>query len=81
MGLTPLDRKTALRKVRLTQKMVGEACHTDVSLVSHVIAGRRWMGQDARRIMDYICDKTDIPIEKMFPWYERRKGYRKLTAA
>lgn len=74
MGFSRLDRKVALLKIGMNQRMIGDALGIESSLVSHVLAGRRWMGSDARRVMNFIADKTGVPVEEFFPGSNRRKG-------
>lgn len=73
MAFSTLDRKVALLKSGINQRMVADACGVDFTLVSHVIAGRRWLGTDARRVMMYIARKTGVPVKEFFPGYNLRK--------
>lgn len=74
MGFSRLDRKVALLKIGMNQRMVGDAIGVESSLVSHVLAGRRWMGKDARRVMNFLAIKVGVPVVEMFPGSDRRKG-------
>jgi hypothetical protein len=81
MAFSHVDRKQALHNIGLTQRQISQVCQTDVTLVSHVLVGRRWLGKDARRIMEYIVNRTSIPIDTFFPWSRRRKGERRRLVA
>jgi transcriptional regulator with XRE-family HTH domain len=81
MGFTPLERKTALAAKKITQADIAAACQVHPSLVSHVIAGRRWMGSEGRKVLNYIADQLGLPVEEVFPGSDRRKGYRAVEAA
>lgn len=74
MGFSRLDRKVALVTINMNNRMIAETLKVDASLVSHVLAGRRWMGADSRRIMNFVADKVGIPVAEFFPGSERRKG-------
>lgn len=70
-----MDRKVAL--LRLGQNHTAIAAHLGVerSLVSHVMAGRRWSGSDARRVMEYIAGLLGAPLAEVFPGGERRGSH------
>jgi transcriptional regulator with XRE-family HTH domain len=74
MGFSRLDRKMALLKIGMNQRRIAEALGIDASLVSHVLAGRRWMGTDSRKIMNFISEKVGVPVAEFFPGSERRHG-------
>lgn len=81
MGYSPEDRKTALSQINLGHPEIAKACGVERSLVSHVIAGRRWMGKGARQIMAFISLKLDKPILELFPESTRKKGQGKVKRA
>jgi len=74
MGFSRLDRKVALLKIGWNQRQIARAVGVHWSLVSHVLAGRRWMGTDAHRIMEFIAAKAGVPVGTFFPGVTRRKG-------
>jgi transcriptional regulator with XRE-family HTH domain len=75
MQFTALDRKMALRTLNISGRQIGRECGVDASLVSHVIAGRRWMGSPARRVMQHMADIIGAPMDDLFPGHDRRKGW------
>lgn len=67
---TRLDRRVAMLKLGATQQTIADACQCDVSLVSHVIAGRIYGGRGkSRKVMEHIAALTGEPIEIVFPEY------------
>jgi transcriptional regulator with XRE-family HTH domain len=75
MRFTALDRKMALRTLNISGRQIGRECGVDASLVSHVIAGRRWMGSPARRVMQHMAELIGAPMDDLFPGHDRRKGW------
>jgi hypothetical protein len=67
MHTTRYDRKAELTRQGIANRRIAKALAVDESLVSHVIAGRRLTGEDARRVMDFIAEKLGTPVEMAFP--------------
>jgi hypothetical protein len=67
MRFTALDRKMALRTLNISGRQIGRECGVDASLVSHVIAGRRWM--------EHMAELIGAPMDDLFPGHDRRKGW------
>lgn len=82
MPLNAADRKTALAAKRVSMGAVSRTLGVSHSLVSHVIAGRRWMGTDGRRVVEYVSELLELPVEEAFPEAHRDragKPYRKAV--
>lgn len=63
-----LDRKIALIRVQATQQTIADACECDVSLVSHILAGREYGdGPKGRKVKAHIADLIGEPVETVFP--------------
>ncbi len=73
VAFSKLDRKVALVLAGWNNKRIGEALSVDPSLVSHVIAGRRWQGKQGRRVMAYIAGIIGQSVTDVFPGSDRRK--------
>lgn len=67
MHTTRYDRKAELARRGLSNRQIAKDLGVDESLVSHVIAGRRLTGDDARRVMELIAEKLGTPVEVAFP--------------
>ena len=80
MPLSADDRKTALAAKRVSQGTIARALGVSHSLVCHVVAGRRWMGDDGRRVVEYVANVLELPVEEAFPEAHKDragKPYRK----
>lgn len=73
MPFSRLDRKAALLRIGKSNKDIADACGVDHTLVSHVLAGRRWTSPGARRVMDYVAGLLGAPVTEVFPGAERRR--------
>lgn len=74
MPFSRLDRKVALLRIGKSHTDIAGACGVERSLVSHVMAGRRWSGTDARKVMEYIAGLMGAPVDEVFPGGDRRRG-------
>ncbi len=74
MPWTRLDRKVALLRIGKSHTDIAKDCKVERSLVSHVMAGRRWSGPDARQVMEHIANLLGAPVMEIFPGSERRRG-------
>ena len=74
MPFSRLDRKVALTRLSVTNQDIAAALGVHASLVSHVIAGRRWEGKDGRRVMQHVADLIGAPVGEVFPGWDRRRG-------
>jgi hypothetical protein len=74
MAYTKHARKAALAGMDKKMLDIALAVGVDASLVSHVIAGRRWTGPDARKVMEYVAGLIGAPVDEVFPGSERRRG-------
>ena len=81
MAFSRVDRKIALLKTGWNNVKVADHLGVDRTLVSHVIAGRRWMGRDARKIMQFLAHRFGVPLVEAFPGSTRRKGEARRSAA
>lgn len=67
MSVSAVDRKIVLLKAGKTQTNVADECGVDPSLVTHVIAGRKLSSPAAKKVMEYIANLADVPVENLFP--------------
>lgn len=73
MPFSRIDRKTALLQAGKSQRDVAQAVGVDETVVSHVLAGRRWSAPDGLLVMRYLSDLFGIPMDEVFPGWERRR--------
>ena len=71
--MDPARRHAAMRKAGLTMPAVAQAVGADPSHVYRVVYDQKH-GALARDIMAYIAQKLNLPVEHVFPNYERRKA-------
>ena len=69
-----LGRKIAFLTLGLSQADIARQCDVDMSLVCHIMAGRRWRGPAGRRVMTAIAEALNLPITVVFPGSDRRKA-------
>lgn len=74
MPFSRLDRKAALLRIGKSNKDIADVCGVDHTLVSHVLAGRRWTSTAARKVMAYVAELLGAPVGEVFPGHERRHG-------
>lgn len=67
MHTTRYDRKAELSRRRISNRQIARELGVSESFVSHVIAGRRVTGQDAKRVTEWIAEKLGTPVELAFP--------------
>ncbi|HKW09739.1 MAG TPA: hypothetical protein VJO33_05120 [Gemmatimonadaceae bacterium] len=67
MHTTRFDRKAELARRAITNRHIAKDLGVSETLVSHVIAGRRVTGQDAKRVTEWIAEKLGTPVELAFP--------------
>ena len=67
MHTTRFDRKAELTRRGISNRQIAKELGLHESLVSHVIAGRRLTGDDAKRVMDAVAEKLGTPVELAFP--------------
>lgn len=80
MPFSKLTRKVALLQLNMTNVQIGKDLGVDPSLVSHVIAGRRYGGDDAQRVIRHIASLIGAPVDEVFPGWDRRAGgQRRVT--
>lgn len=72
MPFSRVDRKTVLLQGGKSQRDIAQATGTDETLVSHVLAGRRWSYVGAQSIMRYVAELAGVPVQECFPGSERR---------
>jgi len=74
MGMTRVDRKVALLRIGKRHTEIARDCGVDLSVVSHVISGKRWTGPQARKVMQHIANILGMPLDEVFPGWNRRAG-------
>lgn len=80
MSFSPLTRKAELVRADVSQRQVAVDCEVDESLVSHILAGRRWEHPAALKVMRYLAGIFGVPVSVAFPDDEsadRRQGERR----
>lgn len=68
-----MARKNALRRRGIFQTDIAKGCGVDQGLVSCVLAETKH-GPKARMVMEYIASQLNLPVEIVFPNYERRRA-------
>lgn len=71
------NRKVMLKSANIYQSDVARATDTSQALVSRVLSGQRWMGEDARRVMDFIAFSLNTDVASLFPESTRQKGWQR----
>lgn len=67
MSLRTRLLKIELLRAGLSQRDIAAAAAVEPSLVSHVVAGRRATGPDARRVRAVIAEKLGAEVDDLFP--------------
>lgn len=75
MPFSRVDRKTALLRSGVTQVQIAEACEVDITLVCHVMAGRRWTSPGSLKVMRYVAEKFGAPVSEVFPGVDREVAH------
>lgn len=67
MRFSPNLRKAALVQAGISMTEIAHQLGVSGSLVSHVVAGRKQTGPDARRVMGEIARLVGRPVHEVFP--------------
>lgn len=67
MPITRHDRKAELTRKGVTLRQIASEEGVNETLVSHVLAGRRITGDDAKRVMANIAAKIGSSVDEVFP--------------
>lgn len=69
--MDPERRHAAMKAIGLTMPAVAEATGVEYSHVYRVVYDQKH-GVKARQVMAYIASRLSLPVERVFPLYERR---------
>lgn len=67
MLVTRFDRKAALARQGITFRDIATEAAVDESLVSHVVAGRRLTGPQAKQVMEVVARRMGSSVSVVFP--------------
>lgn len=81
MPFGPRQRKAHLHLAGQSQQEIARATGTDETLVSHVMAGRRYRHPDAPKVMAHVAALFGMPVEVVFPQAPKYEGPDRRSGA
>lgn len=78
MAYSQMERRDAIAESGIKQLEVARVLDVHPSLVSRVIQGERFEGVGARKVMRYFANILSVPVNMLFPEYERRRKPRTM---
>jgi transcriptional regulator with XRE-family HTH domain len=72
-----MERKELLRAAGIYQSHIARETGVSQALVSRVLKGDRWRGDDARKVMGYVAQSLNTDLVHLFPESTRQWGWRR----